>query len=127
MIKNIILTLIISVTFLALSNCSGEKNFGETFQPGKITPISEIDNRGEEYIGKTIQMEGKITKVCTTMKCWFYMKDKENRSVYVDLDMNSKFSADISNGDTVIVKGKIRRTQPNSPKLALMADGIMIK
>lgn len=119
--------IVISIFILILSACSGEKQFGETFTPGAITPIAVIDSEGEKYIGKSIQMEGEITKVCTTMKCWFYMKDAKNKQVHVDLEMNKHFAADISSGDQVIVKGTIQRSQPNSPKLSLIAHGIIVK
>lgn len=127
MLNKINQLIIVSVFALTLFSCSGQKTYGEVFQPGKVVPISEIDNKGQDYIGKNIQMEGEVTKVCTTMKCWFYMKDSNNKFVYVDLEMNNKFAADISSGDTVIVKGTIKPSQPNSPKLSLFADGIIVK
>src|SRR5207342_3293511 len=47
-----------------------DQKFGAGVTLASATPIARVLDRGSEFEGKTIRIEGVVTEVCTAMGCW---------------------------------------------------------
>ena len=76
-----VLTVVIAVALLGggvwYAVGGGAKAEGQFGSPvgASVTPIREITRRPEAYLGKTVTVEGTLSKECPTSGCWWYTKD----------------------------------------------------
>jgi hypothetical protein len=61
---------LIAVLALALPAVSGETTLGAGVTVKDATPIADIAARPQEFVGKTVRIDGVATAVCTEMGCW---------------------------------------------------------
>lgn len=57
---------------------AGEKNLGQPLTLNKTTPIASLMAAPDQYVGKTVQVKGKVSEVCAKMGCWMNLKDGES-------------------------------------------------
>jgi hypothetical protein len=57
---------------------AGEKNLGQPLALKKTTPIASLMASPDQYVGKTVQVKGKVAEVCDKMGCWMNLKDGES-------------------------------------------------
>jgi NACalpha-BTF3-like transcription factor len=50
---------------------------GKPLELKKQTPIADLEKKPGEYVGKTVQVRGKVTEVCEKMGCWMNLVDPE--------------------------------------------------
>jgi hypothetical protein len=87
---------------------AGERHFGQPLTLKKTTPIASLMAAPDHYVGKTVQVKGKVAEVCDKMGCWMNLKDGE-----------SMVRIKVKDGEIVFPKDAVG-------KLAL-AEGIMKK
>ncbi|MBI3555340.1 MAG: DUF4920 domain-containing protein [Deltaproteobacteria bacterium] len=70
--------------------------------------VKDVIEHPKDHLGKTVSLEGTVTKQCTTMGCYFFLLagDKELRVDLADIAMNAPMG---KNGHHVKVEG---RTKP---------------
>ena len=62
---------LLPAVLLALSfGAAGETKLGSGVTLKDATPIASVMARPEEFVGKTIRVDGVATAVCTHMGCW---------------------------------------------------------
>ncbi|MCF8261836.1 MAG: DUF4920 domain-containing protein [Melioribacteraceae bacterium] len=78
-----IITVLISTVLFA-----GEgKKFGKEISTKESTQISEILNQPDEFLGKTVLIEGTVLNVCKMRGCWMEIaSDKEFESIVVKVE-----------------------------------------
>jgi len=68
-------------TLILLSLCAaalcGAEKFGKGLTLNEPTPVATILNSPENYVGKMVQVKGKVTEVCQMMGCWMQIQDGE--------------------------------------------------
>jgi len=67
----ILCALILFVTLSAGNTLA--KTFGEGITLKTATPVSELLENGDAYVGKRIQVRGMIVDVCEARGCWVYV------------------------------------------------------
>ena len=66
---------------LASALCFAAGNpLGKPLTLKKQTPISDISAKPADYVGKTIQVKGKVTEVCEKMGCWMMLVDPATKA-----------------------------------------------
>jgi hypothetical protein len=64
------------VVFLALGLClAGEVKLGRPLALKEATPIAKISADPEAFVGRTVQVTGKVVDVCQKMGCWMNLVD----------------------------------------------------
>jgi len=99
----------------------GGERFGKEITVDVTTNAGDILSRPDEFDGKTVKMEGEITRECPT-GCWLDLKD-ETGVVFVDLGP-SGFAIPQKVGSKIIVEGKVLKRQE---KTMIVAKGVEIK
>lgn len=96
MIKQTI-SLLILISFITLGQT---EKFGKEITLTEKTKISEITNNPEDFLGKTVLVEGEVLEVCAAAGCWMELKSD---------DETGKIKIKVRDGDIVFpmsAKGK---------------------
>ena len=109
-IKLIGLVLISVSIILGISGCSGNsgnsinnsEKYGVDITEKEVTNVKDILSNSDEYLDKTIRLEGEIVRECPS-GCWFFLKD-ETGTIYVDINP-SGLSIPPKVGKKVVVEG----------------------
>jgi len=122
-INDILLVLSILSLMLALSGCGRKETerYGQEISDHTLTRVDAILKEASNFDGKTVTLEGTITRECPT-GCWFNLKDQA-AEIYVDLNP-SAFAIPQKTGKKVVVEGKVsvRNNQP-----IIIGTGVEIK
>lgn len=70
MFKFIVLTCLITVTFAASSFAAEVKTYGKGINLDTTTKVSEILENPDNFIGKSVKIEGMVIEVCSKRGCW---------------------------------------------------------
>ncbi len=117
---NTYITFVVITVFLTLLlGCAKKDIYGETITTQSTTTIDELITNPQNFLGKTVKIEGEIVNECPGGH-WFYLKgDKE--IIYVTL---SGFILPQRVGKTAVVEGNLVE---NNNTYALLGKGVEIK
>jgi len=111
-IKPMGVLLIIILIILGISGCSGNSSgdisnnssekYGVSIAEKETTSVKDILSNSDEYLDKTIRLEGKIVRECPS-GCWFFLEDNTG-TIYVDINP-SGLSIPPKVGKKVVVEG----------------------
>lgn len=91
---------ILILLFISAAVYSQSDNYGKEISLTEKTSISKILAEPEEYVGKTVLVEGEILEVCAMAGCWMELKSDA---------ANQKIKIKVKDGDIVFpveAKGK---------------------
>lgn len=60
---------------LTAAGSAGEIRLGKPLQLSQPTPIDQLTAQPDKYVGRIVQVQGKITEVCQMMGCWMQLVD----------------------------------------------------
>lgn len=84
------------------------EKFGKGLTLSQPTPMATILGSPDQYVGKTVQVRGKVSEVCTMMGCWMQLVDnKDGMRIKVN-DGEIMFPKDAV-GKTAIAEGQLRK------------------
>jgi hypothetical protein len=64
---------------LAMAACAmAAEKFGKGLTLSQPTPVATILASPDQYVGKTVQVRGKVSEVCTMMGCWMQLIDNKD-------------------------------------------------
>ena len=66
-----ILTLLIA----AATVCAAAQNLGKPLTLKKPITIAKVMAKPDKFVGKTVQVKGKVAEVCQMMGCWMSLAD----------------------------------------------------
>src|SRR5690606_1931777 len=107
--KNILFLFALSIIISSVS-CSQEK-YGSELSIEEKTAISEIKTNPEEYLGKTVLVEGKIAAVCQNMGCWMEIVDEEGEKIRVKVKDGEIIFPKDGAGKTALVEGEVYKIE----------------
>ena len=84
-----VLIALLLVALTALSAAAGDapRPFGEKLSDAGIVPMSDLLATPDDYVGKTVKIEGRITGVCAHRGCWMELAgDEDFLSMRVKVD-----------------------------------------
>ncbi len=104
--------LIVLFLFIAVSIYSQTENLGKEISLTEKTNISKILEKPEEYLGKTVLVEGEVLDVCSKAGCWMELKsDAENQKVKIKVkDGDIVFPVE-AKGKSALVEGVVYKIE----------------
>ena len=96
------------VPILALAAHAGSLKLGKPLTLAQPVPIGAILAEPAEFVGKTVQVKGKVTEVCQMAGCWMAL---------VDPASNALIRVKVSDGDIVFPKESIGKMATAEGKL----------
>jgi len=95
--------------FLTSAVFGADQKLGQPLTLAEPTPIPAVLAKAERYVGKTVQIKGKVTEVCQMMGCWMALIDPES---------NATLRVKVNDGDIVFPKESIGKMALAEGKLA---------
>ena len=74
----LIALLLVGLTALSASAGDGPQTYGEKLSDAEAVPVSDLLDAPDDYVGKTVKIEGRITGVCAHRGCWMELAGDED-------------------------------------------------
>lgn len=76
------------------------------------TSIADISAKPADYVGKTVQVKGKVSEVCQSMGCWMILVDPATKaSVKIKVNDGEIVFPKDSAGKIAIAEGKLAKIE----------------
>jgi hypothetical protein len=98
--------LLAAVTLLS----AADLKLGKPLAVAEPMPLSTLVAHADDYVGKTVQVKGKITAVCQMMGCWMELTNDEGQHVRIKVEDGDIVFPKDSAGKTAIAEGKFTKT-----------------
>ena len=82
------------------------QNLGKPLTLKKPMAIAKVMAKPEKFVGKTVQVKGKITEVCQMMGCWIDLSDGV-KSIHIKVDDGVIAFPKDSAGKQAVAEGKL--------------------
>ena len=90
---------------------AAEMKLGKPLTIKDATPVATLVGSADQYVGKTVQVKGRITQVCQMMGCWMELANDAGQHVRIKVeDGVIEFPKD-SAGKTAIAEGKFTKRE----------------
>lgn len=107
---------LVALTLGALAQAAAETKYGAGVSIATATPIKDLYTSPEQFVGKTLRVDGTVTAVCTEMGCWLALgaADNPDRAVRFQAEHDGKITFPITlKGKKVSAEGKFVRIGAN--------------
>jgi hypothetical protein len=103
---------ILTATLLAATLASAvEIKLGKPLTFDKPMPVAALLAHPDDYVGRTVQVKGKITEVCQMMGCWVDLTNDQGQKVHVKVNDGEIVFPKDSVGKTAIAEGKLTKSE----------------
>lgn len=109
--------LLLSFTVAAL--CAAEK-FGKGLTLKDATPVATLLGTPDNYVGKVVQVKGKVTEVCQMMGCWLQIQDGDKAIRFKVKDGEIMFPKN-SAGKSTVAEGVLKKIDLNQQQAVAYA------
>jgi hypothetical protein len=65
---------------------AADTKLGKPLAVKEPVAIATLLSKPAGYVGKTVQVKGKITGVCQEMGCWMYIADEQGRKIRIKVE-----------------------------------------
>ena len=84
-------------------------DLGKPLEVDKPIAVAELLEKSDSYVGKTVQVRGKITEVCQMMGCWIMIRDQAGAMVRIKVNDGEIIFPKDSPGRSAIAEGVFKR------------------
>ncbi|MCW5966651.1 MAG: DUF4920 domain-containing protein [Bryobacterales bacterium] len=107
--------LLATVALFAVGSFAATLNLGAPLKIKKTTPIAELLGSPDQFVGKPVQVTGRITEVCQKAGCWMLLVDDESgKAIRIKVNDGEIVFPKDGNGRQALAEGvftKIERTR----------------
>lgn len=100
---------LITVFLLSALCFSAERKLGAPLTLKSQTPIKELLASADQYVGKVVQVKGKVTEVCEMMGCWTNLVDADGKMIKVKVNDGEIVFPKTAVGRTAIAEGTLKK------------------
>ena len=100
------MTRLLLAVLVACSLQAAELQLGKPLALKETLPIKKLLSTPESYVGKQVQVQGKITEVCQAMGCWMMLKDDADAMVRIKVNDGDIIFPKDSAGRKATAEGK---------------------
>jgi len=103
--------LIVAATLAVTLLSAAEIKLGKPLTGKEPMPLATLLAKPSDYIGKTVQVKGKITEVCQMMGCWMDLVNDEGQKVRIKVnDGEVEFPKDAA-GKVAVAEGRFDKIE----------------
>lgn len=114
-----------AIGFLAISfsAAAADVKLGRSFEPKDVLSVGQVLESPAQYVGKTVQVKGKVTEVCLAMGCWMSLTDADGHLLRVQVDHEGAIVFPKSAiGKVAIAEGKLGREELTQKEAVAAAE-----
>ena len=105
---------------LSVVALAGAEKFGKGLTLKEITPVATLLGTPDAYVGKTVQVKGKITEVCQMMGCWMQIQDGD-KGVRIKVKDGEIMFPKNGAGRTAMAEGVFKKIELNQQQAVAWA------
>lgn len=110
--------LLICAAALLFCSPAFAKTYGKGVSLATATPVSAILDNPDQYLGKTVRVEGMIIEVCAKRGCWVYVAgDRENEKIQVKVTDGEIVFPMSATGRDGVVEGVVEEVKMSKEQL----------
>lgn len=103
---------ILAAALAAISLLSAAENkLGKPLTLKEPLSIATLLAKPAEYVGKTVQVKGKITEVCQEMGCWMNLAGDDGKMIRIQVNDGEIVFPKDSAGKAALAEGEFTRTE----------------
>jgi hypothetical protein len=91
--------------------CAAEIKLGKPLSAKATIPLATLVAHPDDYVGKTVQVQGKITAVCQMMGCWMELTNDAGQRVKISVEDGVIVFPKDSAGKIAVAEGKFTKTE----------------
>lgn len=88
---------------------ASELKLGKPFKQTRVLSLTELVAKPDTYVGKTVQVQGKITEVCQAMGCWVMITDGKTATMRIQMEEGKVSFPKDAAGKPVVAEGKLSK------------------
>jgi Domain of unknown function (DUF4920) len=114
--------LLIAATFAVAALSAADLKLGKPLTLKEPLPLATVLAKPADYVGKTIQVKGKITEVCEMMGCWMDLTNDEGQKLRIKVnDGEIEFPKDAA-GKTAVAEGRFDKIELTKEQAVARAE-----
>jgi hypothetical protein len=100
---------LLTISLLLVSGAlAADQKLGKPLALGEPTPLAQIEAHPEKYVGKLVQVRGRVSEVCQAMGCWMNIVDPVGeRSMRIKVDDGDIVFPQSAVGKLAVAEGKL--------------------
>ena len=98
----------VHLVLLPLLCLAAPKDLGKPLTLKEAVPVAKVMATPDDFVGKTVQVKGKVTEVCTMMGCWMNLVDGE-KSVRIKVNDGEIVFPKEAIGKPAIAEGLLKK------------------
>ena len=103
--------LLLSALLFATLSSAADQKLGLPLSGNETLSLATLFAEPTPFVGKTVQVKGKVTEVCQMMGCWMNLTDDQGHLLRIKVkDGDIVFPKD-SIGKTAIAEGKLEKNE----------------
>ena len=93
---------------LASGALAADQKLGKPLALSETTPLAQIEAHPEKYVGKLVQVRGRVSEVCQAMGCWMNIVDPVGeRSIRIKVNDGEIVFPESAVGKLAVAEGKL--------------------
>ena len=88
-----------------------ETKLGKPLELKAPVEISQVLQKPADYVGKTVQVKGRITEVCQNMGCWMALADDRGKVIRIKVNDGEIVFPKDAPGKSAIAEGKLEKLE----------------
>src|SRR4051794_11397550 len=96
---------------LAASVCLAEVKLGKPLTLKDSISVEKLLSAPDTYVGKTVQVKGKVTEVCEMMGCWMNLTDGSAKMIRIKVNDGDIVFPKDAPGKMAVAEGKLSKQE----------------
>ena len=101
---------------------AADLKLGKPFSLKEAMPLATLMSKPDTYVGKTVQVEGKIAEVCQMMGCWMELTNAEGQKVRIKVEDGVIVFPKDAAGKMAVAEGKFTRQELSREQAVKQAE-----
>ncbi|MES1257443.1 MAG: DUF4920 domain-containing protein [Acidobacteriota bacterium] len=106
-----------TVALLAPALLAAEQRLGQPLTAKTAMPLATLMDHPAPYVGKTVQVTGKVTEVCEMAGCWMNLTDDRGHLLRIKVEDGVIVFPKDSVGKVAIAEGKLEKHEMSRAQL----------
>jgi len=90
---------------------AGDQKLGQPLTVNEPVTLAALMAHPAPFVGKTVQVKGRVTEVCEAMGCWMNLADDQGHLLHIKVDDGDIVFPKDSIGKTAIAEGKLEKIE----------------
>jgi len=100
---------LVTAFLLSVICYAADQKLGQPLTLKEAMPVATLLAKPDPFVGKTVQVKGKITAVCQDMGCWMELADDKDAKIRIKVEDGVIVFPKSSAGKTAIAEGRFSK------------------